>query len=95
MKLLTIILKSGIKIDLKDAEKVDILTREEVSLSYRGLQIRDETEWTASPNKKILTFLRITKENTFWEVREDEIAAFEYSKKETEGEIINKGEIKI
>lgn len=94
MKLLTIILKSGVKIDLREAEKVEILTREEVGLSYRGLQIRDETEWTALPSKKVLTFLRITKESTFWEVREDEIAAFEYSN-DDQGEVFKKEEIKI
>ena len=80
MKLLKVILKSGVTIDLADAERIEVISREEVNFSYSGSVVREETKWTATPEKDIVTFLRVIKEKNYWEIRESEVAVFEYSK---------------
>lgn len=95
MDILTIILKSGIKMDLTDAEKIEAVSREIINIEYRGMRTSGEIEWQPIHSKKINNYLRITKEGKFWEINEDEIAGFQHLAPEETHESSEKMDIKI
>ena len=94
MKILSIIMKSGIKIDLRDASEMDLIRREELTVTHKGLVLGEETKWQPAPERKTVTYLRAIKGGSAWEFREDEIAAFEFEYNE-ETDKIEKEDIKI
>ena len=88
MRITAIILKSGTKIDISDADGRDFISRENIKLTYRGFPQGEETRWEPTPQKEIVNFLRVVKGNKTWEFKEDEIAAFEYSEDNIKSDII-------
>lgn len=88
MNLKKIVLKSGVTIDLSEAGDTKIIPREEVKIKYKGYNVGEETRWDEVPTKEIVSILRVIKGDSIWEIREDQIAAFEYLDK-------SKNEIKI
>lgn len=87
MKIITIILKSGTKMDVSEAEKIEPVSREILEMEHKGIYIHEEMEWRPAPKKIIKSYLRIIKEGSFWEVDESEIAAFQYLQDKGSGDI--------
>ena len=91
MEILSIIMKSGIKISMKGFEDMKIITREETKLSYMGTPSGEETKWEPIPTKEVVTYLRVAKDGSLWEFKESEIAAFEFKNQDEAA----KGDISI
>ena len=88
MRIISIILKSGLKIDVSEAEKIEAIAREEVKIQYKGFGLGDDIRWEPAPIKVVNNYLSIYKDNKTWEIKESEIAAFEYSEqKENENSL--------
>lgn len=86
VNIVKVILKSGTNMDLSKADKTEIVSREEVQAIFKGEESGEDIKWTPVPQRKIVSFLRVYKGEEIWEIREDEIAAFQYLKGEEEQE---------
>lgn len=72
--------------DLSKADKTEIVSREEVQAIFDGEELEDSIKWTAAPKRRIVSFLRVYRDEHIWEIREDEIAAFQYLNEEEDEE---------
>lgn len=80
LKLVKIVLKSGVQINTEKAASVEVVLREETYIDVEYDVIGGDEVGVKKERKRYETFLRIERENTFFEIREDEVAAFEYEK---------------
>lgn len=84
VNIVKVILKSGTNMDLSKADKTELVSREEVIAEFEGEELEEEIKWTPKPRRRIVSFLRVYRDDKIWEIREDEIAAFQYLEEENQ-----------